>query len=207
MTRTTLHRHAWREQRRGIRAQVTVSANQVHQGRAITQRARHQLPHLGVRLAERHSARNQPLRNVGGHCGRSIGCALHGIDMERCRRNHVGDGLQTTIHLIKRVEQRFFVFLKIAVVRQGQTLQRGQQAGEIADHSTRFSACEFGDVGILFLRQHRGSRCVLVAEGGETKLLGGPQHPLLTHSRQVQSDHGERKDGFRDEVTVTHCIK
>ena len=54
--------------------------------------------------------------------------------------------------LVERVEQRLLVLLQVAVVGQGQALERGQQPGQVADEAARLAPGQLGDVGVLLLR-------------------------------------------------------
>ena len=110
------------------------------------------------------------------------------------------------LHLVDGVEQRLLVLLEVAVVGERETLERGEQPGEVADQPSGLAAGELGDVGVLLLGQHRRARRVGVVEAGEPELLGGPQHPLLADPRQVDTDQGQIEQRLGDEVAVAHRV-
>ena len=70
---------------------------------------------------------------------------------------------------VERVEQRLLVLLQVAVVREREALQRGEEAGEVADQPARLAARELGDVGVLLLRQHRRAGACTRRRAGGTR--------------------------------------
>ena len=127
--------------------------------------------------------------------------------MERRRRDHLGDDDERTRHLVEGVEEWLLVLLEITVVREGQALQRDEEAREIAHESPRLSAGKFGDIGVLLLRKHRRSGGVAVVERRKAELLARPQHPLLTETREMHAEQGQCKQGLGDVVAVGHRVE
>ena len=129
------------------------------------------------------------------------------MEIEGGGSNHFCEGVKAAVHLVKGVKKRLFVFLQVTVVRQRQTLHRCEQAREIADEATSFAACKFGDICVLFLRQHRRASGMAVAQRRKPELLGCPEHPLLAESRQVHADERKSKEPLCDEVAIAHGIE
>ena len=79
----------------------------------------------------------------------------------RCVRHPLrthGERCDRTRHHFERIKNRpdgvekgLFVLLEIAIVRQRQSFENREQRDEISDRTSRFTADEFGNVGILFL--------------------------------------------------------
>ena len=118
------------------------------------------------------------------------------VDMqpgERAQREHAR---------VERVEQRLLVLLQVAVVRERQRLERGEEAGEVADQPTRLAPGQLGDVGVLLLRQHRRTGRVRVGEPHEAELVGRPQHDLLAEPREVHLRERGDEQRLGDEVAV-----
>ena len=105
--------------------------------------------------------------------------------VELGRREQPGDRAEREPALVERVEQRLLVLLQVAVVREREALQRGEEAGEVADQPPGLAPRQLGDVGVLLLRQHRRAGAVRVGEAQEAELLARPQHDLLAEARQV----------------------
>ena len=158
-------------------------------------------------LPKRHSAGNQPLRQIGGDRRGRIGCLAHGLNVERRSRNHFGHRDEAAIDLVEGVKERLFVFLQVAVVRERKTFQRRQEPREVADQTAGFAAGELCDVGVLFLRKHRRTGRVPIAQRCEAELFGGPQHPLFADTREVHADHRESEQALCDEIAIAHRVE
>ena len=109
--------------------------------------------------------------------------------------------------LVEGVEEGLLVLLEVPVVGQGQALQRGQQAGQVADEAARLAPGQLGHVGVLLLRHHRAAGGVGVREAAEAELLAAPQHQLLADAGQVHAEQGEREEGLGHEVPVAHGVE
>ncbi len=159
-------------------------------------------PDGAVRLAERHTLADEVLGEVGGSEVGLVGGDLHAGGVEGERRDHAPERPGGELAGVERVEERRLVLLEVAVVGEGQALERRKEAGEVADEPSRLASHELGDVGVLLLRQHRRAGGVLVGELREPELVGAPQDELLPQSGEVH--HRERADeeGLGDEVAV-----
>ena len=201
--RPALHADARGEHGGGVRAEAVVGGDDVAQRACPTSRCvRTSSPTIGVGLAERRAANDEPLGEVGGRRRLAVGRGLHALGHERRRVDHPADRDERQRDLVDGVEQRLLVLLQVAVVGQRQALQRRQQAGEVADQAARLAAGELGDVGVLLLRHHRRPGGVGVVEAGEAELLARPQHPLLAEPGEVDADEGEVEQRLGDEVAV-----
>ena len=106
-------------------------------------------------------------------------------------------------HLVDGVEQRLLVLLEVAVVGERQALERGEQAGEVADEPTGLAPGQLGDVGVLLLRHHRAAGGVGVVEAWRSRTR------RVVHSttsspmpREVHADQREGEERLGDEVAV-----
>ena len=135
-----------------------------------------------MRVAERHALLHQVLGEVDrGRRGR-VGGGAHALGHELGGFEQPRHRAEREPVLVERVEERLLVFLEIAVVRERQTLERGEEAGEVADEPARLAAGELGDVGVLLLGQHRRTGAVRVGQAQEPELLARPQHDLLAET-------------------------
>ena len=155
-----------------------------------------------VCLAERHSLPHQPvghIRRQAEALRRQFG---HAVGVERERRDHSGEGGKQHLQRLDRVEDGFLVFLKVAVVRERQTLQGREETGEITDETARLAARQFGDVRILLLRHDRRAGRIAVVERHERELAGIPEDDLLGETRQVDADHRGDERELGDDIAT-----
>ena len=144
-----------------------------------------------VRVAEGDVLLDQPFGDIRGEREALRGELGHALGVEAQRRDHAGEGGQQHLEGLDRVEDRLLVLLQVAVVRERQRLERGEQAGEVADQTPRLAARELGDVGVLLLRHDRRTGRVGVVEGDEAELPRVPEDDLLGQARQVDADLGQ----------------
>lgn len=85
---------------------------------------------------------------VGGGCAAAIGLNGHGGD-------HFGVDGEGELEGVEGVEERFFVFLEVAIVGEREAFEGGEEGDEVAEQAAGFAAGDFADVGIFFLR-HEG---------------------------------------------------
>ena len=142
-------------------------------------------------------------------CGRELG---HPLGVEAQRRDHAGRSRAAAAERVDRVEDRLLVLLQVAVVRQRQALERGEQPGEVADQPAGLAARELGDVGVLLLRHDRrpGRVGVVAARRSRTRASPrsrpprrggrGPRRPSPRRTRTppTKSRDGGPVDGVRD---------
>ena len=148
----------------------------------------HLLPHHGVRITERQTSSDQPLGQVSrsgiGRC--SLG--RHGLGVERGGGDHAVEGEQRESDRVDGVEQRLLVLLHVLVVGERQSLEGGEETGEVTDESACLAPCEFGDIGVLLLGHHRRPGREPVVKGHESELRRCPQDPFLADTAQVHPE-------------------
>ena len=121
-----------------VRAERSSAATRSARRPRPIERLAHEPADDGVRLAERHAPRDEELGEVGG--GRASGRR----PPPPCARCRSVDGASSPAmaararrDLVDRVEQRLLVLLQVAVVRERQALERGEEPGEVADRAGR----------------------------------------------------------------------
>ena len=155
----------------------------------------------GMPRCTSHSA-----RSVAAEYGR-VGGGLHAGGVEGRRRQQTAQRLEGAVDLVEGVEQRLLVLLEVAVVGEREALQRGQEAGEVADDTAGLAAGELGDVGVLLLRHHRRPRRPGVVEAHEPELVGRPQAHLLADAREVDGEQRDVEERLGDEVAVADGVE
>ena len=122
------------------------------------------------------------------------------VVVERERRDHAREGRQQDRELVDLVEDRLLVLLQVAVVREREALERGEQAGQVADETPGLAARELGDVRVLLLRHDARPRGVGVVQAHEAELLGRPEDDLLGEPREVDGEHRGDEGELGDDV-------
>ena len=135
-----------------------------------------------------------------------LGGRAHAVGVEGGRGQESPERGQGQAHLVDRVEERLLVLLQVAVVRERETLEGGEDGREMTDEAARLSPRQLGHVGVLLLRQHRGAGGVGVRQVEEPELLGRPQHDLFADATEVHAEQGEVEQRLRDEVAVAHRV-
>ncbi|KAG7666467.1 hypothetical protein KSW81_008416 [Nannochloris sp. 'desiccata'] len=153
-----------------------------------------------VRLAERHTLPHEPVGDVCRQREALGGESGHALSVEAQGRHHAGEGRQQHFERLDGVEHGLFVFLQVAVVREGQSLECRQQAREVANESPRLAARELGDVGVLLLRHDRRARREAVVQGHVAELAGVPEDDLFCQPRQVNAELRRDVGELGDEV-------
>ena len=115
-------------------------------------------------------------------------------------RDQAGHRRQQHLQLGHRVEDRFLVLLQVAVVGQRLRLQRGQQAGQVADQPARLAAGQLGDVGVLLLRHDRAAGRPCVVQRRVAEFGGAPEDDVLGQPGQVDADHRQHERRLGGEV-------
>ena len=87
-----------------------------------------------MRGAKGHPLLHENVGNIGGQgkTGGSVFCHRFEIEAQRCQESR--EGRQNKRERIHRVKERFFVFLQVPVIGQGQRLQRGHKPRQVSDH-------------------------------------------------------------------------
>lgn len=108
--------------------------------------------------------------------------------------------------LVAGVEDGLLVLLEVAVVRERESLQRGHQAGQVADQTPGLAAGQLGDVRVLLLRHDRRAGGEGVVEGDEGELLRVPDDDLLGDPGEVDADHRGDERELGDEVAGGRAV-
>src|SRR5277367_5185058 len=103
-------------------------------------------------LAERSAFADEVIGEIGGEQGGIGGGGGATILIDGGVGKHSGHKADAGTDGVGGVEEAFLVFLEVAVVRHGQALEERQERHQVAENAAAFSAREFGDVGIFFLR-------------------------------------------------------
>ncbi len=163
---------------------------------------RHELADRLVRLTERHPSAHQVLGDIRGQreaVGRRgdepLATDPHG-------RNRAGQRGQHQQQGVDRVEDRLLVLLQIAVVGERQSLESGQEAGQIPDEPAGLPPGQLRDVRVLLLRHDRATGREGVVQFDPAELPRRPEHDLLAEPRQVHSDQGRHEQELGGEVPV-----
>ena len=82
----------------------------------------HEASDHSVRLAERQTLPHQVVGKIGGRREAAAGSLSHAYSIDAERSNHDGYYVKARCRRIYAVEQRFLVFLQVAVVGQRQAL-------------------------------------------------------------------------------------
>ena len=76
------------------------------------------------------------------------------------------------------------------------------ERGGVADHAAGFSASQFEQVAIHFLRHGAAAGGVSLGQMQETVFLRRKQEHLFRPAAQVQGEKRKRVDKFQDEIAV-----
>ena len=157
-------------------------------------------------LPEGNAAANQVVRQVRSQ-QHGIGSRFQSPGrVDRHGGHHLRIDVQGQLNRVNGIEQGFLVFLKIAVVGQGQPLDGHHHGSKVAVQASRFAAGKFGDVRIFLLGHQGGARGMGVRQGGEAEFRRTPQDDVLAHAGEVGADHGQVKEGFHDVIPVGNGI-
>ncbi len=203
----TRHRHSRLEQPERVGTEMGVGLDELGERDAALHRVAHDRPHHGVGLAKRHPPLHQPLGQVHRGGGGPVGGGSHRVGVEVRGPEHPHHRRQRPLDLVEGVEERLLVLLEIAVVREGQALERGQHPRHVPDQPARLGPGQLGHVGVLLLGEHRAPRGVGVVEDDEPELLARPQHELLAQPRQVDAQQRQVEERLGHEVAVRDRVE
>ena len=91
----------------------------------------------GVGVAERDRLVDEVLGEVGGGRVGVVGGSSHGVLVELEGRDEPGEGAEGEGAGVERVEERRLVLLEVAVVGERESLEGGEQPGEVPDRAVR----------------------------------------------------------------------
>ncbi len=160
-----------------------------------------------VSLAERHPLEHEVFGDVRGLDKTFFELLCQNILAEANFFKHVGENGQRGLERVDAVKQGFFVLLIILVEREERALEHRQQRDEIADGAGGFSAYEFRDVGIFFLRHDARTGAKRVVDLNKTEFLRVKNDQLLGETAEMH--HAERgiEEVFGKRGTRTDRIK
>ena len=176
-------------------------------GRASAARLAHDPTDELVRLSERHPLLHQPLGQVRRSQRRRAGRSRHRLRVERRRCQQASQRCKRAPDLVDSVKKRFFVLLQVPVICEREPLQRRQEPGQMADQTARFATCQFGNVCVLLLGEHRAAGRIGVVQVQEAELFGRPEHYFLAEAREVGAQERKVKERLGHEVTVRDCVQ
>ena len=155
-----------------------------------------------VGVAEGDTLADEVVGEVGGEKERVAGGIVAGVDVDGHGGDHFGIYLKSGVDGVEGVEERFFVFLQVAVVGEGETFEGGEKGDEIAVETSGFATGDFADVGIFFLRHEGAAGGVSIGKGGKGKFGGAPEDEIFAEAREVRADEGEGEKEFGDVIAV-----
>jgi len=68
---------------------------------------------------------------------------------------HRGQPFYGNLDRVYRIKQAFFIFLKIAVIRHGQSLEYGKKRKQVAVQPSALAAYQFSQIRVSLLRHYR----------------------------------------------------
>ncbi len=113
---------------------------------------------------------------------------------------------QRALNCIDRIEQRFLVFLDIAIVRGRKRFHRRQHRHEIPIKPASLAACQFSHVRVFLLRHQTGVRGKRIAKFQKTEFGRAPDDQVLAETGEMHADHRQTKKKFAHEIPVTDGI-
>ena len=143
---------------------------------------RHELTGGLVGFAERDAASRQKIGGVGGEGEVGNGGVGHAVRSPAGGANHGRQHVERGKHGVDRVEERLFVFLKVLVVGERQSLGDGEHRHQVAIDAAGLAACQLGDVRVLLLRHDRAAGGERVGKLQKPELGGSPEDDFLRQS-------------------------
>ena len=119
--------------------------------------------------------------------------------MHRHGTDHGSRHAQAGFHRVHCVKDAFLVFLHILVVSQGQTLQGGQQAHQVAVDPAGLAPDQLRHVRVLLLGHDGGAGGIAVGQGDKLEFPAAPEDQLFREPGQV---HHQDRQGAHQLQTV-----
>ena len=110
-----------------------------------------------MRFAERNAFAHHPLRQVSSQSKALRRQLTHAVGVELQRGDQTGHCWKQQVQLRHRVDDWFFVFLQVTVIRQRLCLERGQKPRQVTNQASGLTAGKLRDIRILLLRHDRGA--------------------------------------------------
>ncbi len=158
-------------------------------------------------LTKRNSLAHQVIRGFRGQQQRIGSSRAQTLGVEFCSGKRAGSDREHVCNLVMRGKQRFLVFLQVALVAAGQTLQRGEQRKQRTSDAAGFSADQLPRIGVLFLRHQAAAGGIFVGKNHIGKFLRGEHHEILSKAREMRGDAREREKIIEREIAIAHCIE
>ena len=110
-------------------------------------------------------------------------------------------------HLIVRREERFLIFLQVALITGGQTFQGGEQAEQCGGDAAGFPAQQFPRVRIFLLRHKAAAGGIFVRENQVREFLRSEEDKIFGEARKVRGDASQREKIVERKVAVAHRVQ
>ena len=104
------------------------------------------------------------------------------------------------------MEGQLFVFLKVLIVCQRNSLHDGQHGHQGTIDTAGLSADQLRDIRILFLRHNAASGAVRIIHLNKTVLVAVPDDDLLGETAQMHGDRGECCQKLNEIIPVGYGI-
>ena len=167
---------------------------------------RRQLAHHFVRVPEGQPAQHQVVRHIRRQQEGVRHRRRHRFFIHLQPVHHLRIHFEGQLDGIEAVKERLLVLLHVPVVGQGQALQEGQQAHQIAIQPPGLAAGQLRHVRVLFLRHQAAAGGVGIAQGHEPELRTHPQNHILTEPRQMGAAQRQGCAQLHRKVPVRHRV-
>ena len=130
-------------------------------------------------ITERNAVVYKVVRSI---CGirKAVLCAgFHHIFAECHRRYHTCEEQEAAFHGVDGIKSQLFVFLKVLIVCQRDSLHDGQHGHQGTIDTAGLSTNQLRDIRILFLRHNAASGAVRIIHLNKTVLVAVPDDDLL----------------------------
>ena len=163
--------------------------------------------HSFMRITERQTFFDQIVSQIGCRGVALECCGAHCIRLHADTGSQIGKNTQRVDQCVHRVEQRFFVFLIVFVVRQRLAFHQGQQGDQMTIHATGFATRQLRYVRIFLLRHDRRAGTETVCHIDEANARTHPDNQLFRHTRNMRHDQRSCSTEFNREIAVRHRIQ
>ena len=131
-----------------------------------------QLPHDAMGVPKGHPLLDEVIRQFRGKDEPRLQGVRQHVPPDLQPLNQFGGDGKTFQHSVHGVKNRFFVFLQVSIVGQGQSFERGHDRKEVSVHAPGFPPNQFRHVRVFFLRHHAAARTEAVRQVHKGKFLG-----------------------------------
>ena len=110
------------------------------------------------------------------------------------------------LHGIEHIEERFFVFLHIFVIREAEPFLHAQQRHQIAEHAAALAADELAYIRVLLLRHDAGAGGERIIQLRKAEFPCAPQDDLLADAGQMHHQDGTVRRRFHAIIPIRYPI-